>query len=129
MTEPGHDPPLPLSREKFFVPGSVLQVTVDNTTPLGYGFERTVAVFFEDSPVFAASRAEGSRRVAWFSGPAPLRSGWARGQQYLDGGLAVVEASVGRGRVLLFGPEIAFRAQPHGTFKFLFNSIHYAMSQ
>ena len=26
---------------------------------------------------------------------------------------------------MLFGPEITFRAQPHGTFKFLFNSIYY----
>jgi hypothetical protein len=25
----------------------------------------------------------------------------------------------------MFGPEIAFRAQPHGTFKFLFNGIYY----
>jgi hypothetical protein len=24
----------------------------------------------------------------------------------------------------VFGPEITFRAQPHGTFKFLFNGIH-----
>jgi hypothetical protein len=24
----------------------------------------------------------------------------------------------------VFGPEITFRAQPHGTFKFLFNAIH-----
>jgi len=26
--------------------------------------------------------------------------------------------------VLLFGPEILKRAQPHGTFKFLFNSLY-----
>jgi hypothetical protein len=28
--------------------------------------------------------------------------------------------------VFLFGPEITFRAQPHGTFKFLFNAINSA---
>ena len=27
--------------------------------------------------------------------------------------------------MFLFAPEIAFRAQPHGTFKFLFNGIYY----
>lgn len=129
LTEPGPDSPRPLSREKFFVPGTVLQVTVDNTIPLGFGFERTVDVFFEDSPVFAPSPVDSIRRVAWFSSPEPLRSGWARGQRYLEGGLAVVEASVARGRVLLFGPEIAFRAQPHGTFKFLFNGIHSALAE
>jgi len=31
--------------------------------------------------------------------------------------------TLGKGRVLLFGPEILQRAQPHGTFKFLFNGI------
>ena len=30
--------------------------------------------------------------------------------------------------MFLFGPEITFRAQPHGTFKFLFNSIFYGAS-
>jgi hypothetical protein len=27
---------------------------------------------------------------------------------------------------VMFGPEITFRAQPHGTFKFLFNGIYYS---
>jgi hypothetical protein len=37
----------------------------------------------------------------------------------------MAEATVGKGRVFLFGPEITFRGQPHGTFKFLFNGIYY----
>jgi len=28
--------------------------------------------------------------------------------------------------VLVFGPEITYRAQSHGTFKFLFNGILYS---
>ena len=56
--------------------------------------------------------------------PTPLKSGWAWGQQYLDQTVQIVDAQVGKGRVLLFGPEIAWRAQPHGTFKFLFNGIY-----
>ena len=31
--------------------------------------------------------------------------------------------------MLLFGPEITFRAQPHGTFKFLFNGILYGTAR
>jgi len=62
-------------------------------------------------------------------GPEPLRSGWAWGQQYLENGVAVVDAKVGRGRVLLFGPEVNYRAQSHGTFKFLFNAIYYATAE
>ena len=67
---------------------------------------------------------KGVRPVAWFDSATPLRSGWAYGQGYLKGGVVVVDASVGKGKLLLFGPEITFRAQPHGTFKFLFNGIY-----
>jgi hypothetical protein len=118
----------PLTREEFYIPGSILRVRVDNTTPLGYGFEPDVDVFFERSPVFRLgvdAAAKDVHRVAWYASASPLRSGWAWGQRYLDGGVAVVDAPLGRGRVLLFGPEITFRAQPHGTFKFLFNGIYY----
>jgi hypothetical protein len=122
----------PLPRERYYVPGSVLRIRVDNSTPLGFGFERDVDVFFNNSPVFrfqAGSPAASARNVAWFADATPLRSGWAWGQQYLESGLAVVDATLGRGRVLLFGPEIAFRAQSHGTFKFLFNAIYYSRAR
>ncbi len=117
-----------LTREKYYVPGSLLRVAVDNTTPLAYGLEKEADVFFDNSPVFRLDRdaaAHGVKAVAWFASETPLRSGWAWGQRYLDGGVAVIDAALGRGRVLLFGPEINFRAQSHGTFKFLFNGIYY----
>jgi hypothetical protein len=60
--------------------------------------------------------------IATFASPAPLRSGWAWGQKYLDGVIAI-DASVGKGRMLLFGPKILQRALSHGTFKLLFNGI------
>ncbi len=37
----------------------------------------------------------------------------------------MLEAAVGKGKLFMFGPLIAFRAHPHGTFKFLFNGIYY----
>jgi hypothetical protein len=119
-----------LGSDQYYVPGSILRTSVDNTTPLGYGFEREVDVTFDNSPVFALTDAlPSTRRVAWFGSASPLRSGWAWGQRYLEGGLAVVDAQVGAGRVLLFGPDITFRGQPHGTFKFLFNGIFYARAE
>ena len=63
--------------------------------------------------------------MARYDSPAPLVSGWAWGQSALEGGVAVVEAPVGKGRIVLYGPEILQRAQPHGTFKLLFNGIFY----
>jgi hypothetical protein len=116
---------VPLPRDKHYVPGSVMRVAVDNTVPLGYGFERDVDVFFDASPVFRLEPGASARRVAWYPNAAPMRSGWALGQRYMNGGAAVIDAPLGRGRVLVFGPEITYRAQPHGTFKFLFNAILY----
>ena len=118
----------PLPSDAFSVPGSVLRVRVDNTLPLAYGFEREVDLFFDSSPVFrldADAPSRGIRPVAWFATGTPLRSGWARGQAYLKDAVVVVEAALGKGRILLFGPDITFRAQAHGTFKFLFNGIYY----
>ena len=117
-----------LPREKYFIPGSILQAHVNTASPLSWGMSETVDVTFSNSPVFKLGPQAsfcGVRPVAWFDGPTPLRSGWAWGQHYLEGSLAVVEADVGKGTLVLFGPEIAFRAQPHGTFKFLFNGIYH----
>ena len=118
-----------LPSEKFYVPGSVLRVAVDNSSPIAHGITNPLDVFFDNSPVFRLepeAALKGVRPVAWFDSANPLRSGWAYGQGYLQGGVAVVDASVGKGKLFLFGPEITFRAQPHGTFKFLFNGIYLA---
>lgn len=117
-----------LPREKFYVPGSILQVQVDNSNPLGYGIPEKLDVFFDNSPVFRlkpAASIKDVKPVAWFDSDKPLRSGWAWGQKFLQDGVAVAEATIGRGKLFLFGPEITFRGQPHGTFKFLFNGIYY----
>ncbi len=116
----------PLSRDKYYIPGSILEVAVNNRHPLAYGLPERVNVMFDNSPVFRL-KPEVSlvTPVAWFPNGTPLRSGWAWGQHYLQDGTVVAEATVGKGRLLMFGPEIAFRAQPHGTFKLLFNGILY----
>ena len=80
---------VPLPREKFYVPGAVLRVAVDDTNPLAAGLGKELDVFFDNNPVFKLApdaAAKGLRRVAWFADAAPLRSGWAWGQQYLDKG-------------------------------------------
>jgi hypothetical protein len=114
----------PLPRAQYFVPGSVLQVRVDNALPIAWGMPERADVMFNNSPVFRITDPERVKAIAWFDNPSPLRSGWAWGQERLEGGVAMAQARVGEGTVYLFGPEILFRAQPHGTFKFLFNAIY-----
>ena len=115
-----------LGREKFYVPGSLLEVAVDNTTPGGMGMESRAIVMFDNSPVFRLAPdalAKGVTPIAWFDTPTALRSGWAWGETYLEGGVAAADAKVGRGTVRLIGPEALFRAQPAGTFKLVFNGL------
>jgi len=121
-----------LPSDKFYIPGSLLKVKVDNSNPLAFGMPDKVDVFFDNSPVFKLgpdAQQKHTSAVAWFSGTEVLSSGWAWGQQYLNGGTAIAEASVGEGKVVLLGPEVAFRAQPHGTYKFLFNGLYYGSAK
>lgn len=116
----------PLRREELYVPPSVLRVKLDPTHPLAWGMPDEIDVMFANSPTFRlghdATKA-GLARVAWFADKSPLRSGWAFGQEKLDGGVAVIDAAVGKGRLVLYGPQVLFRGQPHGSFKLVFNAI------
>ena len=118
-----------LPGEKFYIPGSLVQVKVDNTQPIAYGMTERVDAFFDNSPVMKllpSAAQQGVKTVGVFETDQPLRSGWAWGQEYLKDGVAMAQATVGKGQLFLFGPEILFRGQPHGTFKLLFNGIYLA---
>ncbi|HEY0968847.1 MAG TPA: M14 metallopeptidase family protein [Opitutaceae bacterium] len=117
-----------LAAEKFYIPGSVLHASFDNTVPLAYGMPSKGYIFFDDSPVFnrpADTSTVHASKVAWFEGKQALYSGWAVGQEYLDGGELATEASVGAGKLVLLGLEATFRATPHGTYKLFFNGLYY----
>lgn len=116
-----------LGREQYYIPSSVLSVKMDNSRPLAWGMNDRVDIFFSNSPVFRLkpdSDRQGVTPVAWFDSDRPLRSGWAWGQDRLYGGTAIAEASIGDGQLYLFGPEILFRAQSHGTYKLFFNGLY-----
>ncbi|SFT97737.1 Zinc carboxypeptidase [Algoriphagus locisalis] len=116
-----------LSGEKYYVPGSVLEMHVDNSVPINYGMGDEAYIMFNRSPVFKLAPSAGNRGVkpiAWFGEEEPLRSGWAWGQSYLKNGVTAFEAKMGKGKFYAFGPEITFRAQSHGTFKMLFNGLY-----
>jgi hypothetical protein len=69
-----------LSRDVYYMPGSVHRMRVDNTQPLAWGLGEHVDVFFNNSPVFRlkpGAEAQGVKRIGWFDTNEPLRSGWA----------------------------------------------------
>jgi hypothetical protein len=118
----------PLPTAKYYVPGSVLSVAVDSTNALAWGMNSHADIFYDNNPAFRldeGARAKDVKRVAWFDSPAPLRRGWAWGQKVLDGATEILAAPLGKGNVVLYGPQVHFRGQTHGAFRFLFNGIYY----
>jgi hypothetical protein len=116
-----------LPSTKFYAPGSIVRARVDTSLPIAAGMKPQTDFFFDNSPVWKLgpdAAAKGVKAIAWFDSKTPLRSGWAWGQHYLENGVIAAEATVGKGRVFLFGAEILQRAQPHPTFKLLFNGIY-----
>ena len=117
-----------LPGEKFYIPGSIMRVKVDSTQTISWGMRSESDIFFSASPVFKLSPdavAKGTvTPIAWFASDKTLRSGWAWGQEYLQDGVAAFSAPVGAGKLYAFGPEITFRSQTQGNFKFLFNPLY-----
>jgi len=106
----------------FYAPGSIFGVALGGGrgSPVTVGVPDSLAIYFENSAAFMVS---GTARALATYPAQPLRSGYARFQERLEGKAALVEVPVGSGRVILFGMRPQFRGQTHGTFKLLFNAV------
>lgn len=112
--------------EKYYIPGSVLEVKLDTSATIAAGMAPRPAVMFDNSPVMklgSDAASKGVKVLATFDTATPLLSGWAWGQELLKDGVAMAEANIGKGTVWMFGPEILFRSQPHGTYKLFLNAL------
>ena len=115
-----------LSTKEFFVPGSTLRVTIDNTDPLAYGMPREGLVLFHYSPAFDVVATGFNDRddiVVRYADRNVERSGWLNGEKYIAGKTAMASIAYGQGKVVLIGFRTQNRAQTHGTYKFLFNAL------
>jgi hypothetical protein len=125
-SEPVSDASASFDRKSFYVPGSILQVSVDNTNPIAFGSTPTVPIFYENGPVFHVSGDAVS--VASFTTDKPLLSGWIQGGELLKGNSVIAEEPQGKGRLVLFGFRPQYRAISEVTYKFLFNALLYSSS-
>ena len=128
-----------LPRTDFYVPGSILRLEVDTANPLANGMPKESIAWAEDSPAFEVTGSAASlvnlahqnataspqvRVIAWYAeDKEPLLSGWLLGGNRLKGKAALVEVTLGRGRIILFGFRPQYRAQSLATYPLFFNAI------
>jgi hypothetical protein len=114
----------------FYCPGSIVRISVDQTHPLAAGVPADAYAFVSGGQAWDVSLVKEFNKderevkvVARYAEKNLLASGWVSGERTVLGKAALVEARLGKGRVVLFGFRPQFRAQTAGTFKFLFNAI------
>jgi len=116
-------------RDQFFCPGSLLRIELDPSQPLSYGMPAHTSGFFAYSSAYEVSPgATTVETIARYGARDLLVSGWLEGEPVIAGRAAIVSASVGAGRVVLFGFRVQHRAQSIATFRLLFNAIFTAGS-
>ena len=116
-----------LSPKEFFCPGSTLHACVDTAHPAAYGMPADSLVFFWNSRAFEILPSGENERyevVASYPERDILESGWLIGEEKLRRRAAMVVTRHGQGKVVLIGFRPQHRAQTHGTYKLLFNSLY-----
>lgn len=119
-----------LNRKDFFIPGSILRTELDLTHPIAKGMPQQSIAWFENSPAFEIQTdplalTRNFRIIATYPKDPKqiLLSGWALGAEKIAGKTALVEFTVGKGKIILFGFRPQYRGQSLATFPLLFNAI------
>lgn len=119
-----------LGRKDFYIPGSILRTELDTTHPIAKGMPQQSIAWFENSPVFEIQTdplalSKNFRVIASYPKDPKqiLLSGWALGAEKIAGKAALVEFTVGKGKIVLFGFRPQYRGQSLATFPLLFNAI------
>lgn len=115
-----------LSRGAQVTSGAIVDATVDLTHPLLYGyFHRRLPIFKRNNIYMERSKNVYANPIVFTADP--LLSGYISKENYSrirDASVAGVSA-MGRGRVIVFTENLAFRAFWFGTNKLLMNAIFY----
>jgi hypothetical protein len=118
-----------LTREQHFAPGSIVQIEVDQSHPMGFGLPASTYGFYNNSPFYSLVEGFDSQRasvVARYPNTGVLASGWLKGDELMAGRAAVVAIDMKPGRIILFGLRPQHRAQTQATFPLLFNALYWA---
>ncbi len=112
--------------KEFICPGSTLHVDVNKSHPLAWGVQEDLLIIFRHHPAFAVKprvNNDDYQVVLSYPDERIMESGWLTGEEYLSNKAAMIEAKMGKGRVILYGFQPQMRAQTDATFKLLFNAL------
>jgi hypothetical protein len=113
-----------LESQEFFIPGSILRLTLHDSDMTSGVAGNTIAWYWRSSRAFEVDDAR-ARVVARYDDNDPLLSGWVLGEEHVAGKPALLDVAVGDGSVVLFGFPPNYRGQTIATWPLLFNAITY----
>ncbi len=111
--------------KEFWSPGSTFHVKVDNSNPLGYGMPSdALATWMAGSQAYDITDANAKvQTIVSYVEKGVLQSGQLTGEELIAKKAAMVSVPYGAGRVVLIGFRPQHRAQTHGTYKLVFNTL------
>jgi len=141
-------PDIGMSRANVNTPGSVITMKIVNgSSPLAFGYDEITWAFRGNTPFYSVGKDEADLVVAQFGtkemrrrpwdkkeakekkdakakpSPLVLSGGILSGRSALDGAPALLDTSVGKGRVILFGWNPMHRHLNHHDHAFVYNAL------
>lgn len=118
-----------LTREQHFAPGTIVNLQVDDSNPIGLGVAPATYGFYINSPFFQVLDGFSYQKlnvVARYPNTNVRASGWLRGEDFMLGRPAVISIDMHPGKIVLFGIRPQHRAQTHATLPLLFNALYWS---
>ncbi|MBH0111860.1 hypothetical protein I5E68_02700 [Novosphingobium sp. YJ-S2-02] len=111
--------------DTFFCSGALLRLKLAADSPIAGGMPSEPVVMFERGPAFATMPGfKGKVLATWPEDENPLVSGVILHPEAIEGKIAALEVSYGKGKVVLYGFRPQWRGQSHGAYKLLFNALY-----
>jgi Zinc carboxypeptidase len=111
--------------DEFYAPGSIFRLELDPSAPLARGLPAQSIAWYESGPAFDVVDSSAVRVVGRYPADPEkvLLSGWVLHPERVAGRAALVEVTLGKGRVVLFGFRPQYRGQSIATYPLFFNSL------
>ncbi len=116
------------ARDAQAIAGSIFEMKLDTSHPVGYGLNPKLPVFYDSSTLYEYKGGTGEM-IGTF-GDKPLMSGYISKQKLalLPESAGVMAVRSGRGHVIAFTNEVNHRAYWLGTQRLFFNAIFFGAS-